>query len=214
MIEANVASDYKHIVAQKAFETATKLDGLVPITLDNVTKTRVEHFEGKLPGFVTHVKKWGMAGTVKIKNINTPKLGDRGITCMFVGYATNHSGDCYEMLNMSTRRVIQTRDVIWLGRMYFDKERPDELKVTLDDNDVVDINTEQNVENTTETIPEPPNNDSTIRTRSGRRIKAPSLVRDDINNGNEVNGVCVQNATNKTFMHVNLSNDAMQLMRF
>ena len=93
-LSENVPEEYKHIVGQKAFETATKLDALVPVTINGETKTRAEHFEGKLPNFVKHMKKWGLAGTVKNKDQSTPKMGNRGITCMFVGYATNHSGDC------------------------------------------------------------------------------------------------------------------------
>ena len=135
MIKANIPEDKKHIVAQKAFETATKLDGLVPITLDGITKTRYEHFEGKLPAFAKHLHPWGMAGVVKVKTQNTPKMGDRGITCMFVGYATNHSGDTYEMLNMATRRILNTRDVVWLGRMYFETHVQPELTVSLDPHD-------------------------------------------------------------------------------
>ena len=44
MVDTNVPDDTKHIVAQKAIEMATKLDGLVPITINGQTKARVEHF--------------------------------------------------------------------------------------------------------------------------------------------------------------------------
>ena len=129
MIMAKVPEDWKPILAQKAFETATKLDGLIPITIDGVTKPRVEHWCGKIPGFAHHLRKWGEAGIVKVKTTKTPKLGDRGITCMMVGYASDHAGDCYEMLNTTTRRIIETRDIIWIGRMYFDQHDTNELQV-------------------------------------------------------------------------------------
>ncbi len=38
---------------------------------------------------------------------------------MFVGYADNHSGDCYMMYNPNTGRVVETRDVIFLHRMLY-----------------------------------------------------------------------------------------------
>ena len=135
MIAANIPDKVKPIVGQKVFETATKLDQLVPITIDGVTKTRAEHCTGKLPGFVHHLRTWGEAGTVKIKNFGTPKMGDRGLTCMFVGYASDHSGDCYEMLNLNTRRILQTRDVIWLGKMYYSKMKT-EFQVSIDEEDI------------------------------------------------------------------------------
>jgi len=36
MIAANIPEEWKPVVAQKAFETATKLDGLVPVTIDGL----------------------------------------------------------------------------------------------------------------------------------------------------------------------------------
>ena len=43
------------------------------------------------------------------------KLGNRGKTCMFVGYAEDHSGDVYKFLNIHTKRIIMSRDVRWLN---------------------------------------------------------------------------------------------------
>jgi hypothetical protein len=53
------------------------------------------------------------------------KLEDRGVQCMFVGYALNHEGDCYRMWDPITSRVHVTRDIVWLKRMFF--ARPPEL---------------------------------------------------------------------------------------
>ena len=47
------------------------------------------------------------------------KLGDRGIPMVFVGYAENHSGDCYRMWNPTSRKVTESHDVIWLHRMFY-----------------------------------------------------------------------------------------------
>ena len=43
------------------------------------------------------------------------KLDDRGKTCLFVGYADDHSRDTYRFLNIHTKRVIISRDVRWLN---------------------------------------------------------------------------------------------------
>ena len=51
---------------------------------------------------------------VKIKNLVTPKIADRGIQCMFVGYALNHSPDMYWMYNPKTNGIMVSHDVIWL----------------------------------------------------------------------------------------------------
>jgi hypothetical protein len=63
--------------------------------------------------------RMGEAGTVKIKNDKTPKLANRGVQCVFVGYALGHSGDTYQMWNPVTNSLHQTRDVIWLQQMYY-----------------------------------------------------------------------------------------------
>ncbi len=36
---------------------------------------------------------------------------------MFVGYASNHKGDCYRMWNPKTKRVSKTHDVVFLNKM-------------------------------------------------------------------------------------------------
>ena len=43
------------------------------------------------------------------------RLDDRGKTCMFVGYADDHSKDVYRFLNVHTKRIIISRDVRWLN---------------------------------------------------------------------------------------------------
>ena len=88
MINAKVPKSKRHIIAQKAIKTATKLDGLISVKTDGVTKLRVEHWSGTAPGFAKRLRKWGEAGVVKAKIKPTLKLQERGITCMLVGCAT------------------------------------------------------------------------------------------------------------------------------
>jgi hypothetical protein len=56
---------------------------------------------------------------VTVKSKAMPKLADRGIQCMFVGYAKEHAGDCYEMWNPVMGHNHVTRDIIWLRRMFY-----------------------------------------------------------------------------------------------
>lgn len=49
---------------------------------------------------------------------------------MFVGYADSHAGDCYEMLNLQTRHIMQSRDIQWLNCMYYATDNNDNLLVT------------------------------------------------------------------------------------
>jgi hypothetical protein len=133
MHRANVPERIRYKLVGEAFTTATLLDALVPITIDGVTKARVLHWCGKLPAYANHLRVWGEAGTVKTKTLATPKIADRGIPCMLVGYALDHAGDVYRMWNPKTGRVHVTRDIIWLRRMFFKKiEDPEEIIVAPD----------------------------------------------------------------------------------
>ena len=46
------------------------------------------------------------------------KIDPRGKISLFVGYSTEHAGDVYRLLNPKTRRVIHSRDVKWIGKMW------------------------------------------------------------------------------------------------
>jgi len=64
--------------------------------------------------FVNSLKTFGEIGIVTIhedKKIRS-KLAPRGKPCMFVGYPENTSEDVYQMLNLSTNRIIKTRDIL------------------------------------------------------------------------------------------------------
>ena len=125
LIKANVPMEWRPMLWTEAFKTATLLDGSSVMTIDGVSDTRCVHWCGENPAFASHLRTWGEAGTVKIKTKTTPKLANRGVQCVFVGHALNHPGDCCRMWNKNTRRTHETRDVIWLKRMYFEKNEAD-----------------------------------------------------------------------------------------
>ena len=119
MNAANLGRKERCKLFKEAFTTAAMLDGLTVITRNGETKTRYEHWNGVLPKFSKHLKKWGEAGVVTLRDLKKSKMQDKGLTCMFVGYAQDHAGDCYRMYNPDTSRNHTTRDVKWLGRMYY-----------------------------------------------------------------------------------------------
>jgi hypothetical protein len=56
---------------------------------------------------------------------------------MFVGYASNHEGDCYRMWNPNTKKVSKTRDVVFLNRIFFrTPTMPVHQKQSTDDEDL------------------------------------------------------------------------------
>ena len=102
----------------------TQLDWLAVVTIDGKTTTRYKHWSksDKDLKFAKYLRTWGEAGTVKTRRVTTSKIEDRGTTCMLVGYALNHDSGVYRLWNEETDRVIVSRDVIWLKRMYYEKK--------------------------------------------------------------------------------------------
>jgi len=111
----------------EAVTTVTALDNLIPVTYNGVTKTRYEHAGFEIPKFVKYLSTFDEAGIVK--NGKDGKVGDRGITMVFVGYADEHAGNCYRMYNPVTSRVNVMREVMWIRRVYFTTENCEKTKV-------------------------------------------------------------------------------------
>ena len=59
---------------------------------------------------------------MKLKITAIPRVADRGVQCMMAGYALDHDGDCYIMWDPNTARIHETRDIIWLKRIFYEKE--------------------------------------------------------------------------------------------
>jgi len=117
---AGVPRAYRYLLWREAFKTATKLDSLVQVEVDGVTRSRHEHWYGKTPAFAKNLRIWGEAGAVTLKGRMNPKIENRGYICMFVGYPDDHAADTLRMWDPRSRRVHVTRDIKWLNRMYFE----------------------------------------------------------------------------------------------
>ena len=98
-----------------------QIDGLTVVEVGGVSKTCDEHVFGKNPRWVVNLRNWGEAGVVKLGKDG--KTGDRGATMMFISYPSLRESDSVRMWNPETNRVVTTRDVIWLHRMFFDPSR-------------------------------------------------------------------------------------------
>ena len=56
--------------------------------------------------------------TAKLNRKMSGKLEDKGNVSMMVGYAENHAGDVYRMLNLRTKKISLSRDICWLKKSY------------------------------------------------------------------------------------------------
>jgi hypothetical protein len=135
MHAAEVPRDRRLDFFPEVVMTMTKLDRLKLITINKVKKTRIEHYGLPLPNFTQYLHTWGEVGIIKTGKDG--KIGDWGVTGMFLGYASNHKGDCYRKWNPNTKKVSKTHDMVFLNRMFFrTPTMPVHKKLGTDDEDL------------------------------------------------------------------------------
>ena len=99
----------------EVISTATKLDNIMV----RPERAKPPHtlFYGKDAKYMKYMRAFGEMAVVAVyegKKMRS-RLVYRGKTCMFVGYAEDHSGNVYRLLNIHMKRIIMSRDVRWLN---------------------------------------------------------------------------------------------------
>ena len=115
LIRAGIDSKGKGEFWCEVISTATKLDNIMV----RPERTKPPHtlFYEKDAKYMRCLRTFGEMAVIAIhegKKMRS-KLDKRGKTCMFVGYADDHSRDVYRFLNIHTKRLIMSRDVRWLN---------------------------------------------------------------------------------------------------
>ena len=115
LIQAGLESKYRGELWCEVISTATKLDDIMV----RPERTKPPHtlFYGEDAKYARSLRTFGEMAVIAIhegKKMRS-KLHDRGKTCMFVGYADDHTKDVYRFLNIHTKRIILSRDVRWLN---------------------------------------------------------------------------------------------------
>ena len=70
--------------------------------------------------YARHLRTFGEMGVTAITSNKQgrTKLDSRGQLAMLLGYGEVHAGDVYRFLNMRTKRIIHSRDVQWMNKMW------------------------------------------------------------------------------------------------
>ena len=124
LIQAGPLPKYKGELWCEVISTATKLDNIMV----RPERTKPPHtlVYGEDARYAKSLRTFGemaVIATHEGKKMRS-KMDDRGKTCMFVGYAEDHTKDVYRFLNIHTKRIILSRDVRWLNiiwKRYKDK---------------------------------------------------------------------------------------------
>ena len=73
-----------------------------------------EKFYGKIPYYDKNLRTFGEIVVARSIATVKEKPYGQGKTCMLLGYAQNYTGGTYRMLNLRTKRIVLSCDVIWL----------------------------------------------------------------------------------------------------
>ena len=118
LVQPGIESKHKGEFWCEVISTGTKLDNIMV----RPERTKPPHtlFYGEDAKYTRSLRTFGEMAVIAIhegKKMKS-KLDDRGKTCMFVGYADDHTKDVYRFLNIHTRRIILGRDVRWLNLIW------------------------------------------------------------------------------------------------
>ena len=112
------------------------------ITKKKGEKCAYEKLKNKMPAYAKNLRTFGEMAVVKDNgSMMKGKLKNRGIVAMFVGYSEKHASKVYRFLKLDTNRIILSRDVTWLNKMYGDynqNEEESELEIEIDMDEELD----------------------------------------------------------------------------
>ena len=128
--DANLKGKLRNKLWAECANYNTNVENLLASTRTNVIPPWVNQtiFKKRLQ----NLKIFGTTAIIKTANDIQGKIMNRGTKMMFVGYADNHSTEVYRFLNLETKRIVLSRDAIWVG-----SQQPTPLPRTpmVDDND-------------------------------------------------------------------------------
>jgi hypothetical protein len=115
MNSAGLTSNMRSRLWPEYARTATLLENAMPTRAHGTPIVRFSG--GPYKWFkINNMRKFGECAVITTKTDTTPKLNNRGIVAMFLGYSEQHSADTLRFMNIKTHRVIYSRDYMWLNK--------------------------------------------------------------------------------------------------
>jgi hypothetical protein len=115
MTASGITGDLKGKLWCEAFKTS--IDIINISTSMKGDQLRNEIWNSTIPRYAFNLRIFGEIGIVKKSGILS-KLEEKGFEGMFVGYASDHSGEVYRMLNLQSHKISETRDIKWMKMTY------------------------------------------------------------------------------------------------
>jgi hypothetical protein len=115
MSSAGLSTELRALLWAECARTATMLENSISDTNQGAP---IKRFYGEQYKWFPNLKQFGTMAVLTTRTPNTGKLDDRGTTCIFVGYTDDHPSDTYRFINLSTNKLILSRDCRWLNKTY------------------------------------------------------------------------------------------------
>jgi Reverse transcriptase (RNA-dependent DNA polymerase)/gag-polypeptide of LTR copia-type len=116
MNAAKLTQELRNSLWCEAASTATDVENLL-IGRNEDQPARLAFFKKDLPK-ADNLKQFGEMAIIKMGGDVKGKLTNRGIPVMYLGRQKDHAGDTFRFLNIATKRVLVSRDAIWLNKVY------------------------------------------------------------------------------------------------
>ena len=114
--DAGLENEIRSGVRSECAGTVTFLSNIISIKAQDECPYQL--LFGVKPKLPSSLRTFGEMGVVTTKTEIQGKLKNCGITCMFMGYSVDHSNNVLRMLNLKTKNIINSRDVVWLGKNF------------------------------------------------------------------------------------------------
>lgn len=115
MNQAGFTRSMRNDMWAECARTATMLENAMPgVDYD----PPVHRLYGKQFNWIQSLRVFGEIAVVKNIEAHPRKLDNKGKIVMFLGYPDNHPSKTYRFLNLGTKRIIISRDVSWLDKMW------------------------------------------------------------------------------------------------
>ncbi|MGL4341755.1 MAG: reverse transcriptase domain-containing protein, partial [Lactococcus lactis] len=137
---AGLTKELRDGIWTEAAKTASDIENT--IVSENKPISANNKFYNKVETKLKAVKPFGDIAIIErnSKRGMRSKLEDRGRACLYLGQTENHPDDVFRFLDLETKRVILSRDVIWLDKSYGKWKGLTEQNITIvqDKNDDID----------------------------------------------------------------------------
>ena len=133
MLTAGFSKQDKIKLWCEMISTATIMDNIM--VRKERTKPPYTLFYNDEPKYKKYLRSIGEMAMIAISDGKKmrSKLDARGRTGIFVGYADDHAGNVYRLINIQTKKIILSRDIQWLYSFWKEyKKRKDDSKKLID----------------------------------------------------------------------------------